>query len=67
MGKKTEKEKEQEEAAIRVAQSWVAMRPGCTGQLASGYFTQALDAIKGIEQGKKNAEAAAALEESETD
>lgn len=65
MGKNTSKE--QEEAAIRVAQAWVAARPGCTEELAGGYYIQALGAIRGIEQGKKNAEAAEALKESERD
>jgi len=61
----TKKEKEQEEAAQRVAEAWVAARPGCSAELASGYFEQAHAAIKGIEQGKKNAEAAAALADAE--
>jgi len=63
--KKTNKEQDQEEAAHRVAEAWVAARPGCTGEVASGYYSQALAAIKGIEQGQKNVAAQAALDAAE--
>ena len=50
--------KEEYEWADEIAAGWVAARPNCTEETASGLYVAALGAAKGLTKGREDAEAA---------
>jgi len=44
--------------ADEICAEWIAARPACTAEVACDLYSLAVDAAKGMTQGRKNAEAA---------